>query len=404
MDDGERLQHPSTLANTLWDAVVVGAGPAGAVSAALLADRGWNVLLLERAAWPRQKVCGGCLTAAAVRALRDNGFGGPLQSAIEVDRCSIRVASRSSPRVSFPLPRGVAVDRAPFDVEMVRSAVERGATFVAGVATTLLPLDGNDAFRTIRLNRSSDGDAVRVRARAVLACDGIGGNLLVSEPWARWEVSPDAWFGVAARLPKAIGIRAKHGEIAMHVDADGYAGIANHADGDVHLAAALRPDVCRQVGGPGVLVERILRSCGQANAHDVRGVPFRGTGLLTRRRPVLGGHRVLAVGDACGYVEPFTGEGIEWAIRGAVEVVELLGIPATSWRSDLPDRWRRRHAATIGRDQRMCRVVRWALHRPRIATGIITVAAWAPRAVGALMRCREHHVRHVLAGPRQVFA
>ena len=56
-----------------WDAVVVGAGIAGGATAAMLAQRGWRVLLVERSVWPREKVCGGCLSASAINALHEIG-------------------------------------------------------------------------------------------------------------------------------------------------------------------------------------------------------------------------------------------------------------------------------------------------------------------------------------------
>src|SRR5205823_9740112 len=96
----------------LWDAVVVGAGPAGSVSAALLAQRGWRVLLLEKSPWPRDKACGGCVNAAAVRMLREAGLGGVLSGAAAMTKMMVQAGIRA---LHVPLPAGVAEQRRKLD-------------------------------------------------------------------------------------------------------------------------------------------------------------------------------------------------------------------------------------------------------------------------------------------------
>ncbi|MBV8782000.1 MAG: FAD-dependent monooxygenase, partial [Phycisphaerae bacterium] len=76
-----------------WDAIVIGAGPAGSVSAYRLARAGWRVLLVERCAWPRAKVCGGCVNAEAIRLLKSIGLRLPATNPI--DRCIIHAGGRS---------------------------------------------------------------------------------------------------------------------------------------------------------------------------------------------------------------------------------------------------------------------------------------------------------------------
>jgi flavin-dependent dehydrogenase len=133
-------------------------------------------------------------------------------------------------------------------------------------------------------------------------------------------------------------------------------------------------------------VEDILRECGVADRAPVSTARFHGTGLLTRRRAALGGHRVLAVGDACGYVEPFTGDGIAWAIRGATEVVELLPASAKTWPEEMPATWARRHRAAIGLRQSYCRLLRKALHTPLLARWSMAAAHCFPALSGTVAR------------------
>jgi flavin-dependent dehydrogenase len=368
------------MRDELWDVVIVGAGPAGSVSAALLAERGWRVLLLERSPWPREKVCGGCLNAAAIAMLREAGLERAIRSGRGLRQFALNVRGK---RLELSLPEGVAIPRDLLDQRLVEEATQRGCAFQAGVTASLLPSGHAGEFRTVRLTK--DGASEDVRARLVLACDGIGGTLLEHEPWATWRVAGNSWFGVATTIDNEPTLVA-NGTIGMHVGRGGYVGTVRYNDGRVHIAAAMSAASCRTAGGPAKLVETIFRECGVTERAQSGAARFHGTGLLTRRRLKLGGHRVLAVGDACGYVEPFTGEGIAWAIRGAKEVVQVLPKSSTTWSQEIPAAWARRHRAVIGMRQQGCTLLRQALHRPALARFSIAIATGFPAVSAALVR------------------
>jgi len=351
----------------VWDAAVIGAGPAGGVAAAMLAGRGWRVLLIEKSSWPREKVCGGCLNADAVGLLAEGGLISAIARAQRIDWVFWHVGGQS---LSLPAPGGAAILRSEFDAAMVAIAMERGCEFRPGCSATLLPAEGEN-FRTLKLRSGSEN--LNIRARVVLACDGIGGMSLAAERWAGWRVARKAWIGAStAGLNWPAGIES--GAIHMHVGNGGYVGLVRLRGGEiVHLAAALDPAKCRKSGGPGPLIAKILESNGLGTPAGLATARFRGSGALTRRRVALGGHRVLAVGDACGYVEPFTGEGMAWAMEAARQAVELLPPPHAPWPVNLADAWKARHDLAIGRRQRFCRALRPMMHHPSIAA--IGVAA-----------------------------
>ena len=94
---------------------------------------------------------------------------------------------------------------------------------------------------------------------------------------------------------------------------------------------------------------------------------------MTRQRRALGGHRVLVLGDACSYVEPFTGEGIAWALRTAAAIVPMLPAAGGSWPGDLPRRWLEVHRGVVGRQQWLCRALRPMMHAPALAAAGIAV-------------------------------
>src|SRR5438093_13336967 len=104
------------LADIDWDAIVIGAGPAGSVAARQIALAGRRVLLLDKKSFPRRKVCGACLNQSSVAALERIGLGAALRNlhAPELNRFELRVRAGSR-RLSVSLPSGVAVSRATLD-------------------------------------------------------------------------------------------------------------------------------------------------------------------------------------------------------------------------------------------------------------------------------------------------
>jgi flavin-dependent dehydrogenase len=377
------------LDQTHWDAVVVGAGVAGGIVAANLSKLGWRVLLLEKSKWPREKVCGGCLNAKAVAMLETAGLRSVLRGSQSINNVAWYVGNQS---LEMDAPGGVAILRSELDERIVASAVERGCAFYSGVKAKLLPADdsqptaptpilplstrgGSEESRTLELRHSSG--TVNVHANVVLACDGISGTLLADEPWANWSVARGGWMGVSTTC-ESWPSNAEAGCIHMHVGSVGYVGLVRVPDQKIHLAAALDPAATRNAGGPAALLERIIRSCGCETPKALSENSFRGTPTLTRHRKTLAGHRVLAIGDACGYVEPFTGEGMAWAIAGAQAAISLLPSPGAPWPADMPMRWQQAHQSIVGKNQFWCGLLKPMMHHPTFASAGVAVGRIIP--------------------------
>jgi flavin-dependent dehydrogenase len=374
------------VVNKTWDVVVIGAGVAGSVTAALLAERGKRVLVLEKSHWPREKVCGGCLSSVAVQMLKRAGLGSALRRSQPIDRAVWQVGGQS---IDLPTAGGAAISRSDLDAALVSCAVDRGCTFVPGVAAKLLPSEDRDSYRSVQLKIEDSNQTVL--AKVVLACDGIAGTSMEAENWSQWKIARRAWMGVSVTFEdrNAGPIFAAHrsgfrtGSIHMHIGNGGYVGVVRMQSGNIHLAAALDPARGRDEGGPASLVRNILNSCGQTRLPDFQNLRLRGAGTLTRRRLHLGGHRVLAVGDACGYIEPFTGEGMAWAIRAAIAVVDVLP-EMEDWPANLAEQWGQIHRNLIQRKQRWCAALRPLVHRPALAALAVTAGRAVP-AIGQFL-------------------
>jgi flavin-dependent dehydrogenase len=368
----EDMEHDRPVAATLsaqdagaqrWDVIVVGAGPAGSTVARTLAARGLAVLLLDRAEFPRAKVCGCCLNGAALGALHSCGLGElPRRlGAVPLREFVFTVAARREPALRLQLPGGFALSRAVFDAALVRAAIAAGAHFRPRAAAALDPTAGDT-----RAVRFTDGDAEFVaRASIVVAADGLGGRFLRDEPGFEPRVAPAARVGVGAVAPDGPEYY-RSGVIYMACAPGGYVGVVRLERGRLDIAAAVDPALVRRAGGPATAVAGILRAAGLPWSDRFDELRWQGTALLTRRRRRLAGRRVFVVGDAAGYVEPFTGEGMAWALESGVAVASLLERAVRNWSPELSGKWAARYRALLASRQRWCRAVAAVLRRPRL--------------------------------------
>ncbi|HSG46198.1 MAG TPA: hypothetical protein VLA43_00160, partial [Longimicrobiales bacterium] len=239
-----------------------------------------------------------------------------------------------------------------------------------------------DGVRILTL-RTAGGEE-EVRARVVVDAAGLAGIRRVEAP-----SGGGARIGVGAVFPAAAGDLAP-GWIHMFAADAGYVGVVRQEDGTLDVAGALDPDWIRRHGGPARAVEAHLE---RAGGEAPRGEPlegWRGTPPLTWRPASVAEDRLFRVGDAAGYVEPFTGEGMAWALGGAALLAPLLDEAARGWWPGVADRWARIHAREIAGRQRICRSVARLSRHPYLSREAIRWSGYLPRAAalmaGALAR------------------
>jgi flavin-dependent dehydrogenase len=171
------------------------------------------------------------------------------------------------------------------------------------------------------------------------------------------------------------------GTVFMAHGPAGYVGLVRLEDGRLNVAAAFDADALRSAHAPAAVAGRVLREVGWPVPAGLADLPWRGTPALTRRVAHPAGERVLAVGDAAGYVEPFTGEGMAWALGSARAVVPLALRAVRGWRPAIAAAWANQRRAAA-RQQRLCRTVAWLTRRPALARavfGLLGRAPWAAR-------------------------
>jgi flavin-dependent dehydrogenase len=158
----------------------------------------------------------------------------------------------------------------------------------------------------------------------------------------------------------------------------GYVGLVRLDGGKLNIAAALNVGLLKKAHNPAGLVGQLLGEIGWPAVPGVSDLTWHGTPALTRQPARPGGERVLAIGDAAGYVEPFTGEGIGWAMASGVAVISVAIRGVRRWRSSLADEWAASQGHHEARRRRLCRTLTWVSQHPLIARVLIEAAGRLP--------------------------
>ncbi|MGN6135929.1 MAG: NAD(P)/FAD-dependent oxidoreductase [Aureliella sp.] len=367
----------------LWDAIVVGAGPAGGLSSLQLAQRGRRVLLVEAKRFPRDKVCGGCLNLRAWSVLAASGLAGQVMraGAVELDRLHLVCGKRA---VDWPMPPMRALSRRGLDEVIVSAATGSGAEFAEETHATITPAQFGADSISVQLKRR-DGRRSTARAKVVIAADGLSHSSLSGLDEARSRVAAGSRVGLGATFDFA-GSDYPAGRLSMVVGASGYVGLTRVERGRLNVAAALSPSSLRAGKRPGEIVASLLDRAGQPVPEGCHEADWVGTPPLTRESRRWSARRVFLVGDATGYVEPFTGEGMSWALAGAVEVSQFAERAIESWSDDLAGQWHALWRRHVRRRQATCRGLAWLLRRPRLAEVSLAGAWRAPWLAGFILR------------------
>ena len=332
---------PTTNMRTDWDFVVIGAGPAGAFTAYLLAQHSASVLLVDKANFPRPKVCGSCINNAALNILNEHSLQNLMteQGAVPLEELCLFEANRSA---MVNLPGGFSLSRNKFDNALIESGVDRGVTFFS--ESTAQVLNASPSGRAVQL-QNKDGTQI-VNAKIVLVADGLGGRSLDRHAEFDFITDANSRFGCGTIVDDAPDYY-QSGRIYMACANGGYVGLVRLEDGRVDIAAALDREFSRAHSGPARAATMIMQMSNLPVPPSLSTAHWIGTEALTRKRKHIAAERIFVLGDSCGYAEPFTGEGIAWALTSGAGVIELALKGLTQWSPSLIQDWQFKHTKLI---------------------------------------------------------
>jgi flavin-dependent dehydrogenase len=362
------------------DVIIAGAGPAGSTAALMLARAGVRVRLLDRATFPRHKLCGDTLNPGAVAVLRRLRAADPIER-LAIPLHGMVITGPGDVTVVGTYPAGVrgwSVLRRDLDSALLAQAIDAGAVFEPSTQVRGAVVDDRRIVG-VRV-RTAMGSTHELRAPLTIAADGRRSTLAFGLRLARHPARPRRW-AIGAYFDAGAGDTAL-GE--MHVRCGHYIGVAPVPGGLTNVCLVVCEPRAGTLSRPDALLRHVvqhdpmLRDRFHSAAMVTVPVSMGPLAVDTHRAGVPG---LLLAGDAAGFIDPITGDGLRFALRGS-ELVAAIALQALTGRvldaAAALDRARRRE---FRRKWQLNRTVRSLVASSRGVRGASMLARWHPAAV-----------------------
>jgi flavin-dependent dehydrogenase len=314
----------------MTDVLIAGAGPAGSIAALVLARAGVRVTMVDRARFPRDKLCGDTINPGALAILRRLGLGAVTDGGLPIE--GMIVSGAGGVRVVGAYggdEHGIALPRRVLDVRLLYAAVAAGARIDDGIQIERpLTPDGN-SVSGLELKTPS-GKRERRPARVTIAADGVHSRIARVVQLGRSPLTPRRW-AIGATFRDVAGL-TRFGE--MHVREQCYIGVAPLPD-SVANACVVTADK-NVLRGRDVLIRTLRgdrdigRRFDQASMVSAPSI----LGPLALDSVGAGAPGLLLAGDAAGFIDPMTGDGLRFALRGAeLAALEALRVLENGWQN-----------------------------------------------------------------------
>ena len=351
-----------------FDVAIVGSGPAGAACAAFAAAAGLRVLLLERETFPREKVCGDCLNPSCCPVLGRLGIAERVRALPHAKLGRVDFIPIAGKKVSvdfFGAEAEIAVKRSLFDQLLMERSAETGAVVQQGATVTGLsePQDGGD-WRI-------DAGVSSYTARILVAADGRNSTVARLLGLLPRIAKERVALQTHLPLPKDFGAR-----VVLQFLPEGYCGQAPVSDRELNLCL-----VGRAASVPA------LRAWAEARFGIPRDHAWRTITPLRRGAVTAARNRLFLVGDAARVVEPFTGEGIYYALRsGELAAQAAQMIVVTGDAKAATQHYAAAHAELYRGRLWVNRIARAAVLSPRLTSSLLRSGLISRHVLRALTR------------------
>jgi len=320
------------------DVLVVGGGPAGASLAFALASGGVRVRVIDRARFPRPKPCAEYLSPEASRILASMGALELIEQTGAAALAGIHVRAPNGSVIKGDFiaghgfrgfrDRGLSVRRETLDAILLDRARDAGADVTEGIRVTDV-IRGNNG-RVNGVHTLVDGERGEIRAPVVVGADGLRSVIAKRLGLAQTQ----RWPRRLALVTHYANVRdvGEHGE--MHVERDGYVGIADVGNGLTTVALVVPAARSNEISGDrSGFLHRWLLSKPHLEPRFIqaeRATPVVATGPFASHTRRAWSPGAALVGDAADFFDPFTGEGIYSALRGGEMLASAVRVALDS--------------------------------------------------------------------------
>jgi len=368
-----------------FDAVIIGAGPSGSATAIGLARRGYEVALIDKQNFPREKLCGDFINPINWDVFADLGVTDRVLAAphgevtgFRITDCSGREAEARFRSRNCEWSMGLGLRRATLDQLLVERAAE------LGVVTHL-------GCRIEKLSRSADGWHLKIKeencqAKVLIGADG-------RNSWVAQQLGLNRSAAIQGR---SVGFQTRlrstgmvDGQIHIHLFPGGYAGVVELGDGTITLGMAIDKRWLGRERGSDFVFHALARnthlkkiidaSDGAAELSSVYPVYF------SKRRCVS--DHALLVGDAARVSEPITGQGIYFAMRSGLLAAETIDVALRqkNFAVDILAGYERACRRAFRSRFALNSVLRLAVYRPALVNPLIRLFAKNERLLDSLV-------------------
>lgn len=344
------------------DAVIIGGGPAGAVAGRELARLGMRIIIIERGQRNRETTCGHCLNPRILPQLDAIDLRQPIEDIAvgETRALGLHLSGRAA--VRFRLARGLMVRRTDLDQLLLDEAARHGAIVMQPATARIEFIHGHTAV----VAATHKATTTRWRTRLLVGADGLRSCVARHAGWSPSRTGRGYGFSFQIKDPGQHELRPE--TIEMFLDRTGYLGIVREAGGTLHIGALVLPRAEQKLA-PDAFVRAVanrfemLQQIGldQIRTTDMRSLTA--AGPMPHAPDRIAGGSCALIGDAAGYIEPFTGEGMTWAMESALLLagaVQQHGQWSAATARTYEAHWQRE----VGRAQRRCRAIARLVRAP----------------------------------------
>jgi menaquinone-9 beta-reductase len=376
------------------DVLIAGAGPAGSMAAIQLARAGARVLLVDRARFPRDKLCGDTVNPGAMRILDRAGLRARVEAASR-PLAGMLLTGHGGVHVRGTYGRGLfarALTRRVLDQLLVDAAIAAGAQFQDGVRVDRAMVEETGGRLAVRgavlcgvAGRGiAAGRRMRVPAQITIAADGRHSTLAFGLGLASHPPAPRRW-AVGAYLEGIEGL----GDVGeMHVRGPHYIGVAPVGDAGLANVCLVTPERDGFANPARLLEARIAADplLGPRAARARRVTPPAILGPLATDARGAGLPGLLLAGDAAGFVDPITGDGLRFAMRGAELAADVALAVLDDRRIDAPAQLAAARARAFDTKYGVNRLLRRLIGTPRRVSALAIGARVAPGILRQMIR------------------